>query len=225
MLLPVRATDNIKAKQEKQQLCLELIFRLLFSSDWCFFRFMTHFWLSNPSLESVPELLTRVTWVYVSQQKKKHVFSSPEFPSLVKCTGSQNHVPSHRDVHMDTCLKLNQTIGWYSSVLSMLNGSMLGYELLWLERIVSIFFARKHMKHIFARYKAVQWTNSYFLPEFPYDVKCILAGRKCPDHSMRIRIIEFLQADMTKYLEGSLWVRQFLAFCLMGVIRTWDEFP
>ncbi|XP_054827795.1 sterile alpha motif domain-containing protein 3 [Eublepharis macularius] len=64
---------------------------------------------------------------------------------------------------------------------------------------------KKNMKHILARYKALQWTNSYTLPEFPYDVKCILAEKKSPDHSMRIRIIEFLQADMTKYLEGSLY--------------------
>ncbi|XP_008568584.1 PREDICTED: sterile alpha motif domain-containing protein 3 [Galeopterus variegatus] len=60
---------------------------------------------------------------------------------------------------------------------------------------------RRNMKHI----KALQWTKSYVLPEFPYDVKCMLAEQKCPDHSMRIRIIEFLQADMTKYLEGSLY--------------------
>ncbi|XP_048361474.1 LOW QUALITY PROTEIN: sterile alpha motif domain-containing protein 3 [Sphaerodactylus townsendi] len=60
------------------------------------------------------------------------------------------------------------------------------------------------MKYVFARYKSVQLTNSYILPEFPDDVKCILAERKCPDHSMRIRIIEFLQADMTKHLKGSL---------------------
>ncbi|XP_053142477.1 sterile alpha motif domain-containing protein 3 isoform X2 [Hemicordylus capensis] len=64
---------------------------------------------------------------------------------------------------------------------------------------------KKNMRYVLARYKALQWTNSYILPEFPYDVKCILAERKCPDHSMRIRIIEFLQADMTKYLEGSLY--------------------
>ncbi|XP_025066416.1 sterile alpha motif domain-containing protein 3 [Alligator sinensis] len=64
---------------------------------------------------------------------------------------------------------------------------------------------KKNMKPVFARYKTLQWTNSYILPGFPYDVKCILAERKCPDHSMRIRIIEFLQADMTKYLEGSLY--------------------
>jgi hypothetical protein len=32
----------------------------------------------------------------------------------------------------------------------------------------------------------------------------MLVEQKRPDHSMRIRIIEFLQADMTKYLEGSL---------------------
>uniref|UniRef100_A0A7M4ECC0 Sterile alpha motif domain containing 3 n=1 Tax=Crocodylus porosus TaxID=8502 RepID=A0A7M4ECC0_CROPO len=64
---------------------------------------------------------------------------------------------------------------------------------------------KKNMKPVFARHKTLQWTNSYILPEFPYDVKCILAERKCPDHSMRIRIIEFLQADMTKYLEGSLY--------------------
>uniref|UniRef100_A0A8D0GWA6 Sterile alpha motif domain containing 3 n=1 Tax=Sphenodon punctatus TaxID=8508 RepID=A0A8D0GWA6_SPHPU len=64
---------------------------------------------------------------------------------------------------------------------------------------------KKNMKPLLARYKALQWTNAYILPQFPYDVKCILAERKCPDNSMRIRIIEFLQADMTKYLEGSLY--------------------
>ncbi|XP_021549203.2 sterile alpha motif domain-containing protein 3 [Neomonachus schauinslandi] len=64
---------------------------------------------------------------------------------------------------------------------------------------------RRNMKHVLARNKALQWTKSYVLPEFPYDVKCMLAEQKCPDHSMRIRIIEFLQADMTKYLEGSLY--------------------
>nr|XP_054348678.1 sterile alpha motif domain-containing protein 3 isoform X1 [Pongo pygmaeus]XP_054348679.1 sterile alpha motif domain-containing protein 3 isoform X1 [Pongo pygmaeus]XP_054348680.1 sterile alpha motif domain-containing protein 3 isoform X1 [Pongo pygmaeus]XP_054348681.1 sterile alpha motif domain-containing protein 3 isoform X1 [Pongo pygmaeus]XP_054348683.1 sterile alpha motif domain-containing protein 3 isoform X1 [Pongo pygmaeus]XP_054348684.1 sterile alpha motif domain-containing protein len=63
----------------------------------------------------------------------------------------------------------------------------------------------RNVKHILARSKALQWTKSYVLPEFPYDVKCMLAEQKCPDHSMRIRIIEFLQADMTKYLEGSLY--------------------
>ncbi|KAF5920038.1 hypothetical protein HPG69_014404 [Diceros bicornis minor] len=66
-------------------------------------------------------------------------------------------------------------------------------------------FAPRNVKHILARNKALQWTKSYVLPEFPYDVKCLLAEQKCPDHSMRIRIIEFLQADMTKYLEGSLY--------------------
>uniref|UniRef100_A0A8C5KPD8 SAM domain-containing protein n=1 Tax=Jaculus jaculus TaxID=51337 RepID=A0A8C5KPD8_JACJA len=64
---------------------------------------------------------------------------------------------------------------------------------------------RRNMKHILARNKALQWTRSYVLPEFPYDVQCMLAEQKCPDHSMRIRVIEFLQADMTKYLEGSLY--------------------
>ncbi|XP_061482304.1 sterile alpha motif domain-containing protein 3 isoform X2 [Rhineura floridana] len=64
---------------------------------------------------------------------------------------------------------------------------------------------KKTMRHVLARCKALEWTNSYILPEFPYDVKCILAEGKCPDHSVRIRIIEFLQADMTKYLEGSLY--------------------
>ncbi|XP_012589904.1 PREDICTED: sterile alpha motif domain-containing protein 3 [Condylura cristata] len=64
---------------------------------------------------------------------------------------------------------------------------------------------RRNVKHTVARNKALQWAKSYALPEFPYDVKCMLAERKCPDHSMRIRIIEFLQADMTKYLEGSLY--------------------
>ncbi|XP_008942569.1 PREDICTED: sterile alpha motif domain-containing protein 3 [Merops nubicus] len=63
----------------------------------------------------------------------------------------------------------------------------------------------KNLKSYFARYKTLQWTSAYALPDFPYDVKCILAEKKCPDHSMRIRIIEFLQADMTKYLEGSLY--------------------
>ncbi|XP_057595877.1 sterile alpha motif domain-containing protein 3 [Hippopotamus amphibius kiboko] len=64
---------------------------------------------------------------------------------------------------------------------------------------------RRSVKHVLARSKALQWTKSYVLPEFPYDVKCMLAEQKCPDHSMRIRIIEFLQADMTEYLEGSLY--------------------
>uniref|UniRef100_A0A8C6RQS6 Sterile alpha motif domain containing 3 n=2 Tax=Nannospalax galili TaxID=1026970 RepID=A0A8C6RQS6_NANGA len=64
---------------------------------------------------------------------------------------------------------------------------------------------RRNVKHILARTKALQWTKSYVIPEFPYDVKCMLAEQKSPDHSMRIRIIEFLQADMTKYLEGSLY--------------------
>ncbi|XP_074436843.1 sterile alpha motif domain-containing protein 3 isoform X2 [Larus michahellis] len=64
---------------------------------------------------------------------------------------------------------------------------------------------KKNLKSFFARYKTLQWTSSYALPDFPYDVKCLLAEKKCPDHSMRIRIIEFLQADMTKYLEGSLY--------------------
>ncbi|KAM5283207.1 sterile alpha motif domain-containing protein 3 isoform 1-T2 [Hipposideros larvatus] len=64
---------------------------------------------------------------------------------------------------------------------------------------------RRNVKHVLARNKALQCTKSYVLPEFPYDVKCMLAEQKCPDHSMRIRIIEFLQADMTKYLEGSLY--------------------
>uniref|UniRef100_A0A8C3R724 Sterile alpha motif domain containing 3 n=1 Tax=Cyanoderma ruficeps TaxID=181631 RepID=A0A8C3R724_9PASS len=63
----------------------------------------------------------------------------------------------------------------------------------------------KNLKSFFARHKTLQWTSSYALPDFPYDVKCILAEKKCPDHSTRIRIIEFLQADMTKYLEGSLY--------------------
>uniref|UniRef100_A0A8C5JLR6 SAM domain-containing protein n=1 Tax=Junco hyemalis TaxID=40217 RepID=A0A8C5JLR6_JUNHY len=64
---------------------------------------------------------------------------------------------------------------------------------------------KKNLKSFFVRHKMLQWTSSYVLPDFPYDVKCILAEKKCPDHSMRIRIIEFLQADMTKYLEGSLY--------------------
>ncbi|XP_006926226.1 sterile alpha motif domain-containing protein 3 [Pteropus alecto] len=64
---------------------------------------------------------------------------------------------------------------------------------------------RRNVKHVLARNKASHWTKSYVLPEFPYDVKSMLAEQKCPDHSVRIRIIEFLQADMTKYLEGSLY--------------------
>ncbi|XP_054424903.1 sterile alpha motif domain-containing protein 3 [Pteronotus mesoamericanus] len=64
---------------------------------------------------------------------------------------------------------------------------------------------RRNVKHVLARNKALQWTKTYILPEFPYDVKCMLAEQKRPDHSMRIRIIEFLQADMTKYLKGSLY--------------------
>ncbi|OBS68016.1 hypothetical protein A6R68_03443, partial [Neotoma lepida] len=70
----------------------------------------------------------------------------------------------------------------------------------------------RNVKHVLARHKALQWTKSYVLPEFPYDVKCMLAEQKCPDHSMRIRIIEFLQADMTKYLEGSLIMQSSLRF-------------
>ncbi|KAM5228779.1 sterile alpha motif domain-containing protein 3 [Ctenodactylus gundi] len=64
---------------------------------------------------------------------------------------------------------------------------------------------RRNTRHVLARTKALRWTRSYVLPEFPYDVRCTLAEHRCPDHSMRIRIIEFLQADMTKYLEGSLY--------------------
>nr|KAF6363586.1 sterile alpha motif domain containing 3 [Pipistrellus kuhlii] len=64
---------------------------------------------------------------------------------------------------------------------------------------------RRSVKHVLARNKALKGTKSYVLPEFPYDVRCMLAEQKCPDHSMRIRIIEFLQADMTKYLKGSLY--------------------
>ncbi|KAM9382176.1 LOW QUALITY PROTEIN: sterile alpha motif domain-containing protein 3 [Phaethornis superciliosus] len=64
---------------------------------------------------------------------------------------------------------------------------------------------KKNLKSVMARYKMLQWSSSYSLPDFPYDIKCILAEKKCPDHSMRIRIIEVLQADMTKYLEGSLY--------------------
>ncbi|KAM5327084.1 sterile alpha motif domain-containing protein 3 isoform 2-T2 [Glossophaga mutica] len=64
---------------------------------------------------------------------------------------------------------------------------------------------QRNVKHVLAGNKALQWTKSYILPEFPYDVRCTLAERKCPDHSVRIRIIEFLQADMTKYLKGSLY--------------------
>ncbi|XP_054029953.1 sterile alpha motif domain-containing protein 3 [Dryobates pubescens] len=64
---------------------------------------------------------------------------------------------------------------------------------------------KRNLKSFVARCRTLQWTSSYALPDFPYDVKCLLAEKKCPEHSMRIRIIEFLQADMTKYLEGSLY--------------------
>uniref|UniRef100_H3A1U8 Sterile alpha motif domain containing 3 n=1 Tax=Latimeria chalumnae TaxID=7897 RepID=H3A1U8_LATCH len=64
---------------------------------------------------------------------------------------------------------------------------------------------RKTLKHTIAKYKALEWAKSYVLPEFPYDIKCWLAEGKCPDHSMRIRVIEVLQADLTKYLKGSLY--------------------
>lgn len=67
-----------------------------------------------------------------------------------------------------------------------------------------LLFNRRSVKHVLARNKALQGMKSYVLPEFPYDVRCMLAEQKCPDHSMKIRIIEFLQADMTKYLKGSL---------------------
>eukprot|EP00076_Gallus_gallus_P039454 XP_025004992.1 sterile alpha motif domain-containing protein 3 [Gallus gallus] len=46
---------------------------------------------------------------------------------------------------------------------------------------------------------------SYTLPNFPYDVKMVLGEKKYPDHSMRIRMVDCLQADMTKYLAGSLY--------------------
>ncbi|NXG45099.1 SAMD3 protein, partial [Psilopogon haemacephalus] len=61
------------------------------------------------------------------------------------------------------------------------------------------------LKSFVARCKTLQWTSSYALPDFPYDVQVVLAEKKCPDHSVRIRMIECLQADMTKYLEGSLY--------------------
>ncbi|NXJ15488.1 SAMD3 protein, partial [Odontophorus gujanensis] len=48
-------------------------------------------------------------------------------------------------------------------------------------------------------------TCSYTLPNFPYDVKMVLGEKKYPDHSMRIRMVDCLQADMTKYLAGSLY--------------------
>ncbi|XP_037003808.2 sterile alpha motif domain-containing protein 3 isoform X2 [Artibeus jamaicensis] len=64
---------------------------------------------------------------------------------------------------------------------------------------------RRNVKHVLAGNRALHWTESYVLPEFPYDVRCMLAERKCPDHSVRIRIIELLQADLTKYLRGSLY--------------------
>ncbi|XP_051469786.1 sterile alpha motif domain-containing protein 3 [Apus apus] len=64
---------------------------------------------------------------------------------------------------------------------------------------------KKELKSFFASYKTLQWTSSYSLPDFPYDIKCMLAEKRSPDHCVRIRIIEFLQADMTKYLEGSLY--------------------
>ncbi|KAM6466540.1 LOW QUALITY PROTEIN: sterile alpha motif domain-containing protein 3 [Liasis olivaceus] len=61
---------------------------------------------------------------------------------------------------------------------------------------------KKNMKHVLAR--QVLQTHSHILPVFPYDVKCVLAEGKYPDHSMEIWIIEFLQADMIKYCDGSL---------------------
>ncbi|XP_036901655.1 sterile alpha motif domain-containing protein 3 isoform X2 [Sturnira hondurensis] len=64
---------------------------------------------------------------------------------------------------------------------------------------------RRNGKHVLAGNRTFHWTKSYVLPELPYDVRCTLAERKCPDHSVRIRIIEFLQADLTKYLQGSLY--------------------
>ncbi|NXI66694.1 SAMD3 protein, partial [Anseranas semipalmata] len=63
----------------------------------------------------------------------------------------------------------------------------------------------RNLKSCSAGCKMLQRTNSYTLPDFPYDVKIILAEKKSPDHSMRIRMIECLQADMTKYLAGSLY--------------------
>ncbi|XP_065590111.1 sterile alpha motif domain-containing protein 3 [Cyrtonyx montezumae] len=48
-------------------------------------------------------------------------------------------------------------------------------------------------------------TCSYTLPNFPYDVRMVLGEKKYPDHSMRIRMVDCLQADMTKYLAGSLY--------------------
>ena len=65
-------------------------------------------------------------------------------------------------------------------------------------------FNRRNVKHVLAGNKALHRTKPYILPEFPYDVRCVLAERKRPDHSVRIRIVECLQADMTKYLRGSL---------------------
>lgn len=68
----------------------------------------------------------------------------------------------------------------------------------------NIIFFRRNPRSCSAVCKMLHWKNSYTLPAFPYDVKILLAEKKCPDHSMRIRIIECLQADMTKYLAGSL---------------------
>ncbi|XP_012952234.2 sterile alpha motif domain-containing protein 3 isoform X1 [Anas platyrhynchos] len=64
---------------------------------------------------------------------------------------------------------------------------------------------KRNLRSCSAVCKMLHWKNSYTLPAFPYDVKILLAEKKCPDHSMRIRIIECLQADMTKYLAGSLY--------------------
>uniref|UniRef100_A0A8B9SNE7 Sterile alpha motif domain containing 3 n=1 Tax=Anas platyrhynchos TaxID=8839 RepID=A0A8B9SNE7_ANAPL len=69
----------------------------------------------------------------------------------------------------------------------------------------NIIFFRRNLRSCSAVCKMLHWKNSYTLPAFPYDVKILLAEKKCPDHSMRIRIIECLQADMTKYLAGSLY--------------------
>ncbi|NXL92431.1 SAMD3 protein, partial [Alectura lathami] len=76
----------------------------------------------------------------------------------------------------------------------------------------------ENLKLCSARCKMLQWTSSYTLPDFPYDVKIVLADKKCPDHSMRIRMIEYLQADMTKYLAGSLYPNSQQYNIVVGVL-------
>nr|XP_012592051.1 sterile alpha motif domain-containing protein 3 isoform X2 [Microcebus murinus] len=125
---------------------------------------------------------------------------SPRETALVTQTEPEDEASSSpAGLQLRPCLGLNRTQGEqapsFYPVKNIDNGQID-------QRVLK---QRRNVRHVLARNKALQWTKSYVLPEFPYDVKCMLAEQKCPDHSMRIRIIEFLQADMTKYLEGSLY--------------------